>query len=125
MSDKQGKSKFGFSHALNGIGKIIRTEQNFRFHMIASLFVIVAGIILRLSAFKWIFIVLAIGLVLVAEILNTVIEKMVDYVKPDIHPRAKVIKDMAAGAVLIASIVSATVGLLIFIPELYRLFVGS
>ncbi|WP_255259833.1 diacylglycerol kinase family protein [Lentibacillus sp. CBA3610] len=118
MKDKQGKSRFGFSHALNGLKSVITTELNFRIHLIASLCVIAAGIVFRLEVMQWAVVVLVIGFVLVTEVINTSIEKMMDYLKPDIHPRAKAIKDMAAGAVLISAVIAVVVGLLIFIPEI-------
>lgn len=124
MNDKHGKPLIGFAHAWYGVKKAINSERNLRLHVLASICVIAGGIIFRLSIIEWTVIILAIGLVLVAEFLNTAIEKMIDYVKPDIHPRAKEIKDIAAGAVLIASVIAAAVGVLIFIPEFSRFFNG-
>lgn len=119
LNDKQGKSLFGFSYAWDGLKAITRSERNFQIHMIAAVCVIIAGFVFRLSILKWAMIILVIGLVLVAEIVNTAIEKMMDYVKPDSHPQAKTIKDMAAGAVLVSAVIAVVVGMLIFVPELY------
>lgn len=79
--------------------------------------VILAGLVFRLAIIKWLMIIFAIGLVLITEMLNTAIEKMLDYLKPDIHPSAKMIKDIAAGAVLVSAIIAAVIGLIVFIPE--------
>ncbi|TFJ94084.1 diacylglycerol kinase family protein [Lentibacillus salicampi] len=121
MSDKQWQSIVGFSHAWNGIKAATRTEGNFRIHLITAFAVISAGIFFRLTVIKWLMIIVAIGFVLAVELLNTAIEKMLDYLKPDIHPHAKVIKDLAAGAVLVSAMTAAVVGLLVFLPEIYEL----
>jgi diacylglycerol kinase len=117
LDDKQGKSLFGFTHACNGLKSVIRTERNFRIHLVIAFGVILAGLVFRLAIIKWLMIIFAIGLVLITEMLNTAIEKMLDYLKPDIHPSAKMIKDIAAGAVLVSAIIAAVIGLIVFIPE--------
>ncbi|MBR7796995.1 diacylglycerol kinase [Agaribacter marinus] len=115
---KDNKKSIGFSYAWNGIMHVIKHERNFRLHLVSASLVIVAGFICRLSSFEWMFILLAIGLVLTAELINSAMESMMDYLKPDIHPIAKQIKDMAAGAVLISAITAAGIGLIIFAPKL-------
>jgi len=114
--------RIGFRHAWNGIKELFKTEKNFRFQSFAALAVIVAGIIFGLSAAQWLMIIIAIGFVLVTEALNTSVEKIIDYVKPEYHPKARVIKDIAAGAVLIAAITAVMIGLIIFIPEISVFF---
>ncbi|WP_245843792.1 diacylglycerol kinase family protein [Oceanobacillus rekensis] len=116
MKDK--RRRIGFSYAWNGIKEIYKTEYNFRIHLIAAVLAIVAGFTFHLSNMEWAIIVLVIGLVLMAELINSVIEKMIDYLKPEIHPSAKIIKDVAAGVVLITAIIALIVGLLIFLPKL-------
>src|SRR5699024_12485109 len=86
-----------------------------------TLFIVIIGFIFKLNRFEWMSILIVIGLVIHAELLNTAIEKLLDYTKPEIHPKAKIIKDMAAGAVLIASIIAAIVGIIIFLPKLLLL----
>lgn len=122
LSDKRKGSLFGFSHAWDGLKAVVRTELNFRIHLIAALGVISAGFVFRLTVLKWIMVLFAIGLVLVAEMLNTAVEKMIDYLKPEIHPQAKAIKDLAAGAVLVSALIAVAVGLFVFLPELMKLF---
>ncbi|WP_099158540.1 diacylglycerol kinase family protein [Virgibacillus ndiopensis] len=116
--DKKGKNSIGFSYAWNGLVKTIKSERNFQIHISSAAIVIIIGFILHLSVLEWSIILLVIGLVLIAEMINTAIEQIIDYLKPDIHPKAKVIKDIAAGSVLISAIIAAIVGLIIFIPKL-------
>ncbi len=73
---------------------------------------------MQLSQVEWLFIVIAIGSVLTAECLNSAVEKMLDYLKPEIHPKAKVVKDLSAGAVLLTVLMSVVVGLIVFIPKI-------
>ncbi|MHA6250945.1 diacylglycerol kinase family protein [Oceanobacillus sp. CAU 1775] len=117
MKDK--KKWIGLPNASRGIIAVAKSEWNFRFHLIAMLTVIVFGFLFRLSPFEWVAIIIVIGLVLITEIINTAIEKIIDYVKPEFHPIAGFIKDAAAGAVLISAIVSVIVGMLIFLPKIF------
>ncbi|MFD1363022.1 diacylglycerol kinase family protein [Lentibacillus salinarum] len=117
LNAKRRKSLIGLTHAWNGLKTIFCTERNFRIHIMTVFAVMAAGIVLQLPIIKWAIIIVVIGLVLVAEMLNTAVEKMLDYVKPTVHPQAKVIKDIAAGAVLVAAVVAVIVGLLVFLPE--------
>ncbi|WP_240510198.1 diacylglycerol kinase family protein [Virgibacillus profundi] len=119
---KGKKRSIGFSFAWNGIKTAVKTERNFKSHILAAIFVCISGLFFQLSKIEWVVILLVIGLVLVTELINTAIEKMIDYLKPDIHPSAKAIKDIAAGAVLIAAITAVLIGLIIFIPKIYTLF---
>ncbi|MFD1850244.1 diacylglycerol kinase family protein [Oceanobacillus bengalensis] len=119
---KGKKRRIGFIHAWNGLEQVFKTELNFRIHLFAALFVFIAGLIVKLSTLEWAIIVLVVGQVLVTEVINSVMERMVDYFKPEIHPQAKFIKDVAAGAVLVAAITAVIIGLIIFIPKIYHLF---
>lgn len=119
---KGKKRSIGFTYAWNGVMKVIKNERNFQIHLIATLLVVVASLYLNLLLVEWAILFLAIGSVLVTEVINTVVEELIDYFKPDLHPTAKKIKDMAAGAVLIAAIHSIIIGLLIFVPKIYELF---
>ncbi|RYG74727.1 diacylglycerol kinase family protein [Lentibacillus lipolyticus] len=122
MSDRPKKPMIGFVHAWNGLKAAARTERNFRFHLVAAVLAAAAGFVFRLDAFQWALIMLATGMVMTAELINTAIEKMLDYLKPDIHPQAKLVKDIAAGAVFISAVFAAAAGLFIFLPELYAIF---
>lgn len=112
------KDRIGFRHAINGIIAVWKSEWNFRFHVTAMLVVIVAGLFFKLNVMEWMFVTIVIAMVLLTEIVNTAIEKMVDYVKPEYHPAAKFIKDAAAGAVLVSVICACIVGIVVFLPKL-------
>ena len=109
-------------YALEGLGYALRTQPNMRFHLFATVLVIVASGVLLRTSFEWAAIFLAIGLVWVAELINTSIEAMVDLLSPEIQERAKVAKDVAAGAVLAATFVAIAVGVVVFVPRLGGLF---
>ena len=119
LKDKQ--YSIGLRFAWNGLKTVVKTEKNFQFHLIATALVIIIGVVCRLNGVEWSIIFLAIGLVLVAEMINTVVEKMIDYIKPDLHPQAGVIKDMAAGAVLVAALIAIIIGFLVYLPKIYTL----
>lgn len=93
-----------------------------RIHIIISVFVLAAAIFFSLSLTEWLFILLAIGGMLVLEMLNSAIERVVDLVTNQFHPLAKQAKDIAAGAVLIYAILSVIIGIIIFIPKIILLF---
>ncbi len=109
-----------FRHALEGIACVVREERNARIHLAAAGVVIVLGLWLGLTTLEWALIVVAIGLVFVGEMLNTVVEVVVDLVTPEEHPLAKCAKDVAAGAILVVSFAAAIIGLLVLGPPLWR-----
>ena len=100
---------------------MLRDQHNFWVQCVVAITVIIFGLLLKISTAEWLFISLSIGFVLAAEVFNSAIEKLVDLVSPDFNERAGLIKDMAAGAVLIAAITSAIIGLIIFIPRILQL----
>ena len=118
---KGKKKSIGFKHAWDGILVVLKSERNFRIHLLIGTIVLLLGYVLNLPSGKWLAIILVIGLVLVAEMLNSAIERMLDYLNPSIHPSAKIIKDIAAGAVLISAIAAVIIGVIIFIPEFYQM----
>jgi diacylglycerol kinase (ATP) len=105
-------------YAMEGIGTFFKTQHNAWIHTFATVVVIAAGFILKVSNFEWCWLISAIAMVFIAEMFNTAIEFLTDIASPDIHPKAKVVKDVAAGAVLIASIASVIIGLIIFLPKI-------
>lgn len=107
-----------FGYAFSGIKKVFLAERNFRFHSLAAVLVVSLGFILNITTTEWLFVVLAIGLVITAEALNTAIEKLVDMVSPEKNTNAGWVKDVSAGAVLLASICALIIGLLVFVPHL-------
>lgn len=107
-----------FSFAGQGVWHTVRTQRNMRVHLVAAAAAVVAGLVVRLSAVDWACIAAAIGLVLTAEALNTVVEALVDLCTDQYHPLAKIAKDTAAGAVLISSVAALGVGAAVFLPRL-------
>ncbi len=93
-----------------------------RFHCWSALAVILAAILLRISALEWVAIIFVTAMVLAFEMLNTAFEALVNKVSPQINPLAKYVKDVAAGAVLIMAIAAAATGLIVFLPKIIALF---
>ena len=110
-----------FTFAFNGFANLIRNEHNARIHVVALLAVFVAGILLKIEAMQWVAIAIVSGLVFMAELFNTAIEKLADMVEPAWNEKIGQVKDYSAAAVLIAAIIAVVVGGLIFIPELCHL----
>lgn len=111
-----------FTYALRGIGTLVKTQHNAQIHLLATILVILMGLIFQLSISEWSLIVLAVVLVWVCEALNTAIEFLADAAIAEFHPLVGKAKDVAAGAVFIASIGSVILALIIFIPKVYMLF---
>jgi diacylglycerol kinase (ATP) len=107
-----------FRFAGQGVWYVVRTQRNMRVHLLAGSAAIVAGLVLRIGAADWACVLLAIGLVLTAETLNTMVEALTDLCTDEYHPLAKIAKDAAAGAVLIASAAALGVALAVFLPRL-------
>ena len=106
-------------YALEGILTCIQNERTIKIHMGMVCLVTIAGIIFSINQFEWIICILLFGFVIGLEMINTAIEAVVDLCSPQFHPLAKVAKDVSAGAVLVASIAAAIIGLLIFIPYIF------
>ena len=106
-----------FGYALRGIAALLATQHNAWIHALATLAVIVVGFVLQVDATQWALLCLAIGLVWLAEALNTALEALCDRVAPDAHPLVARAKDVAAGGVLLASCAAAAVGLIVFLPK--------
>lgn len=105
-----------FAYAWEGIKSLARSEHNVWIHCTVAILVIGFGIGIGITKEEWIAVVFCIGMVLVAEAFNTAVEQLVDMVSPHRHPAAGKVKDIAAGAVLIAAITAAVCGLIVFIP---------
>ena len=111
-------SKFfnSFRYAFQGMARACN-QQNMKFHIVSACIVIVAAFLTKVSVVEWAILLIVIGIVLSLEMVNTAIEATVDLVSPEIHPLAKVAKDVAAGAVLVFAIFSVIIGVLIFFPK--------
>ncbi len=118
---KENKQGIGFKFAWAGIKVAYQKEKNFRIHLIIGTSIILLSLMLKLNLLEWFIVLTAIVLVIVTELFNSVIERLIDYLKPETHIQAKEIKDLSAGAVLIVAIFAATIGSIIFIPKLLAL----
>jgi len=107
-----------FKYAIKGIIYTFKEEQNFRFHIVSAFFVFALMMILDTSLLEKAFLIFLVGLVIIAELINSIFERIVDIIRPRLHPYAKKIKDMTAAIVLIAAMVSFVCGLIIFIPKI-------
>jgi diacylglycerol kinase (ATP) len=99
--------------AIEGILYTARTQKHMRHHFLTALVVLVAALLLRVTLLEFMLLALAISFVLFAELLNTAIEVVVDMISPEFHPMAKLAKDVAAGAVLVAAFGTAVMGYLV------------
>ena len=104
------------NHALGGWWYVIRTQQNAWIHAMASVLVVIVALWIKVSTRDWALLVLAVAMVWTAEFLNTALEVVVDLASPDLHPLAKVGKDVGAASVLIAALSSAIIGILVMGP---------
>jgi undecaprenol kinase len=107
------------SNAYRGLIYVILKEQNFRIELIAGFAIIVTMIILRVERWEAVALSFAIGGVLIVEMINTLVERIVNIFKPRIHPHARVIKDVMASAVFIASLGATAIGIIIFWPYIF------
>ena len=103
-------------YALRGLVDTYGHENNFRIHVWVSFLVLIFGIFLGVNAKEWIILILVITMVLILELMNTVVERIIDILKPKIHEYVRIIKDITAAAVLVESISAAVIGLIIFYP---------
>ena len=120
MNPKQEYKKIinSFKYAVEGFISSFKTERNMKIHVLAMVAVIAISIFLKLDKIEWCIIIIAISTVISAELFNTAIETVVDMISPGKHPKAKIIKDIAAAAVLVLAIGAAVIGLIIFIPKI-------
>lgn len=125
QSHKGEWAKFvaGFRYAFSGLWYTLRTQRNTRVHIVIATLAIAMGILLHISAVEFAMIFVAITGVFIAEMFNTVAELCVDLASPTYHPLAKIAKDVAAGAVLLNAVLSIIIGLLVFGPHLWTIFV--
>ena len=109
-------------YALICLKYVIQHESNAPLHLLSAFVALVLGLELRVSNAELAAIFFAIVIVFLAEIINTAFEKTLDIVSPGHHPQVKIIKDMAAGAVLVAVIGAGIIGVMIYTPYIVRLF---
>lgn len=123
FSFRERLRSFGF--ALNGLYLLFKEEHNARIHLVFSFVAIFLGLFFRISRTEWMFVVLSIGLVFVAEIMNSAIERLADFVTKEKHKAIQQTKDLAAGAVLVSAISALVAGLFIFVPKCLSFFIAT
>lgn len=106
-----------FKYAFKGFWILITTENSIIAQVIIAIIMTLVGFIFKLSAIEWMFQTFAIGLILVAESLNTGIEKLADFIHPEYHKKIGRIKDISAGASFFAAIIAVIIGLIIYLPK--------
>jgi len=124
MMMKSNTLKDSFMNAWEGLKYAVKTQKNMRIHLSAAFIVLLMSWLLSISARELIYIIFAISFVLFAEMINTAVEKTVDLFMSTYHPLAKTAKNVAAGAVLIATINAVVVGLIILGKSLLQVFVS-
>ncbi len=121
MKARGGTSIFdSFNYAFEGIIHVLRTQRNMRIHFAIAAGVLIAALALDVSRLELIALLLAIAFVLIAEMINSAVEAAVDIASTSFDPMAKLAKDIAAGAVLIASVIAVAIGYLVFSGDVAR-----
>ena len=110
-----------FSYAFAGLKVLFREEHNALIHAVAAVLAVAMGFLFRISPMEWIAVVIVIGMVFAAEIINSSIERTADFVKAERDDRKRDIKDLGAAAVLVCAIAAAVVGIIIFLPKIIAL----
>lgn len=124
VSKKNNKKiSIGINYAVNGLLISIKTERNIRIHISIMILVIITGSIFRINLYEWIICFILFGAVISSELINTALEKGIDVIIPYEDEKAKQVKDIAAGAVLVWAIISAVIGALIFLPKIIFLLI--
>jgi len=110
-----------FINAFNGMQFFFKTERNGKVQAAVSIFVLLAGFYLKISSVEWIIVVICVAVVIALEMVNTALEHLCNMIQSEYHTVIKIIKDVAAGAVLFVSIISILVGAIIFLPKILSL----
>ena len=110
-----------FLFAFNGLKILMTEEHNARIHLVAAICAVIASIVFEISAYEWIAVIVAIGLVFALELMNSAIERIADFIAPEKNEKIKKIKDLSAAGVLISAITALIVGLIVFLPKILGL----
>jgi diacylglycerol kinase len=111
-----------FRYATRGLKYVLKNEQNFQIEILGGLFVVILMYLFPTRSLEKIALFIVIFAVLVMELINTIFERMVDMLKPRVHPYAQLVKDVMAAAVLLSSVGAVIVGVIIFWPYFQDLF---
>lgn len=120
---KMKKIRNSFKYAIEGIWTSFKTERNMKIHIFIMILVIIAGIILKINKSEWIICIILFAIVIGSELFNTSIETIVDMVMSEKNEKAKIAKDVSAGAVLVVAIGAAIIGLVIFVPRILNILI--
>lgn len=123
-SKKLGIKRFfkSFKHSMAGLNYAYKYEQSMLIHVVVTFCVLIGGFFFKIDTTEWIFVIVLMGTVMGAELLNTAIEAVVDLVSPEYHELAKIAKDTASAAVLVFSTSAFIVGLIVFMPRIIAFF---
>lgn len=110
-----------FKHALRGLREVIKRERNARVHLILAFLALIASWFFRISSTQLVLVVLAIGLVFFAEVVNSAIEKTLDLIPVGNNQIVKIVKDMCAAAVLVTATTATVIALIVFLPYIIKL----
>lgn len=119
---KSKKLYNSFKYAFQGIIRSFKKERNMKIHFIIMAIVIIMGFWLKISQIEWFICIILFGIVIAGELFNTAIETTVDIAMPYKNQKAKIAKDVSAGAVLVLAIASIVIGGVIFLPKIVMLF---
>jgi diacylglycerol kinase (ATP) len=111
-----------FLYAFKGLKEATGTQPNFRMHILSAFIVVIGGLFLKITNLEWCMVLIAIGIVTASECFNTALEYLTTFVSPQFNERAGKIKDLSAAGVLICSLISAAIGLIIFLPKIISNF---
>jgi diacylglycerol kinase (ATP) len=122
---KKSRTLFeSFIYAISGVIYSLKTQRNMRIHFLAALLVMILSKYLDLKEMEMVAVIFATALVIIAEMINTAVETAVDMITDKFHPLARIAKNVAAGAVLVAVLNAIIIGYVIFFDELYNLLLG-
>jgi diacylglycerol kinase len=114
--------KNSLKNAAKGLYRTVREERNLQIHLVATVLVLLAGAFFQVRVWEWVVLLLVCGSIIILELMNTIFEKVVDFMSPKMSSYVKTVKDMMAATVLIAAIGSVIIGILIFGPYLLKMF---
>ncbi len=119
--DPMKKLLRSFGYAFKGLAYATKSQLNFRIHLFATVLVVIFGFWLHISTAEWEWVMVSITIVLLTELTNTGIETLTDLVSPEWNEKAGHVKDICAGAVIVAALFALITGLIIFLPKLLLL----
>jgi diacylglycerol kinase (ATP) len=111
-----------FKFAFSGLCTLLKEEPNARIHLAGAFAAILLGILLNISKLEWAVVAIVSGIVFIAELFNTALERLSDLVEPEFNEKIKRVKDLAAGAVIVSAIIALIAGIIIFLPGIATLF---